>query len=101
MYGRGTGRTKRADAGSRIVDAGREGVLDQLKAQVVFAEEGENEGYMYCLPEKPDALYTDDRYVCPTKSEEPQEGRGREGELPAKPWVQQDFIVMALRQLPR
>ena len=28
---------------SRIVDVGREGVMDQLKAQVVFAEDGEGD----------------------------------------------------------
>ena len=83
---------------SRIVDVGRDGVMDQLKAQVVFAEEGENAGRR--LPVKPDTLYTDDRYVCETKSVEPPEGRGLVNEVPVEQWVQEDYIVQALQQLP-
>ena len=48
--------------------------MDQLKAQVVFAEDGEDAGHH--LPVKPARLYTDDRYVCETKSVEPPEGHG-------------------------
>ena len=84
---------------SRIVDVGREGVMDQLKAQVVFAEDGEDAGLR--LPLKPAGLYTDDRYVCESKSVEPPEGRGMVNEVPEQQWVQEDYIVLALRQLPK
>ena len=60
---------------SKICDVSREGVMDQLKAQVVFGEEFGAEDR---APVVPDDLHSNPVYFCDTMEADVEEGRGRE-----------------------
>ena len=84
---------------SKICDVDREGVMEQLKSQVVF---GEDEGVEARSPKVPTDLYSNPRYFCDTVEVEADEGRGRvEDNLEVAEAKKEDYVVMALRQMPR
>ena len=84
---------------SKICDVHREGVLDQLKSQVVYEDDSE---YLARGPDVPDDLYSNPIYFCDTMEADVDEGQGREGDIPAAAeGVRDDYVVKALRQMPR
>ena len=84
---------------SKICDVQREGVMGQLKSQVVFEEDIGAEAR---LPEVPDDLYSNPRYFCDSVEVEVDEGRGRvEDNQAAAEAKKEDYVVMALRQMPK
>ena len=73
--------------------------MDQLKAQVVFQDESGNVDHD---PAVPVDLYDNPKYFCDTMEEDVEEGRGREGDIPAAAeGAKEDYVVLALRQLPK
>jgi hypothetical protein len=84
---------------SKICDVQREGVMEQLKSQVVFEEDA---GMEDRSPKVPTDLYSNPRYFCDSVEVEVDEGRGRVEDNPAVAEAkQEDYVVMALRQMPR
>ena len=62
---------------SKICDIRKAGVMDQLKAQVVFQDES---GNVDQAPEVHGDLYSNPKYFCDTMEADVDEGRGREGD---------------------
>ena len=84
---------------SKICDVRRGDVMEQLKSQVVFEDEG---GGGSRLPDIPDDLYSNPKYFCDTVEVDVDEGRGRDEDNPAAAEdKKEDYVVTALRQMPR
>ena len=88
-------------APSKVLDVTLEEVASQLKSQVVFNTGAEAEEYR--LPLCPADLYTNPKYRYSTVSAEPEEGRGRDEDIAnqSERVVQEDYVVQALRELPK
>ena len=86
---------------SKICDVTREGVMDQLKSQVVYEDEEEMD-WETRPPDVPVDLYSNNKYFCDTVEVDVDEGRGRDEDNPAASEdKKEDYVVTALRQLPK
>ena len=87
---------------SKICDVHGVGVMDQLKSQVLFTSSDEEMGEEPRLLEVPDDLYSNSKYFCDTMQTDVDEGRGRDEDNPAASEdTKEDYVVTALRQLPK
>ena len=73
--------------------------MEQLKSQVVYSDESSS---VARGPVVPDDLYSNPDFFCDTMEADIDEGQGRvEDNTAAAAGAKADYVVMALRQMPR
>ena len=84
---------------SKICDVHKQGVMEQLKSQVVYSDESSS---VARGPVVPDDLYSNPDFFCDTMEADIDEGQGRvEDNAAAAAGAKSDYVVLALRQMPK